>query len=149
MLNFGELIEELKLRYGYNNSNAADFLEVSKSLLLKYLTGESYPKYNNSMFMLEKMGVSLKIDYGRGAEDFDYDKFRKFISDNIDEYGLLRMELRTGMSTATLNRTRYKKDVNLNLKTIDAMATGMKLRIWFEKSYEKTSKVELINQSVF
>lgn len=136
MLDFGNLIEELKVRKGMTNTDVSLYLDVSKSLLIKYISGESYPKYEKSVPMLEKMDTELKIDYGSGVEDFDYEKFKKFISDNINEYGLLRMQLRTGMSTATLNRTRKKADVNLNLRTISCMADGMKIKLFFEKHYE-------------
>lgn len=136
MLDFGNLIEELKVRKGMTNTDVSLYLDVSKSLLIKYISGESYPKYEKSVSMLEKMDTELKIDYGSGVEDFDYEKFKKFISDNINEYGLLRMQLRTGMSTATLNRTRKKADVNLNLRTISCMADGMKIKLFFEKHYE-------------
>ena len=136
MLDFGNLIEELKVRKGMTNTDVSLYLDVSKSLLIKYISGESYPKYEKSVPMLEKMDTELKIDYGSGVEDFDYEKFKKFISDNINEYGLLRMQLRTGMSTATLNRTRKKADVNLNLRIISCMADGMKIKLFFEKHYE-------------
>lgn len=148
MLDFGNLIEELKVRKGMSNTDVSIYLDVSKSLLIKYISGESYPKYEKSLPMLEKMDVALKIDYGSGVEDFDYEKFKKFISDNISEYGLLRMQLRTGMSTATLNRTRKKEDVNLNLRTISSMADGMKIKLWFEKHYEMQTENKPVEEVV-
>lgn len=148
MLDFGNLIEELKVRKGMSNTDVSIYLDVSKSLLIKYISGESYPKYEKSLPMLEKMDVALKIDYGSGVEDFDYEKFKKFISDNISEYGLLRMQLRTGMSTATLNRTRKKEDVNLNLRTISSMADGMKIKLWFEKHYEMKTENKPVEEVV-
>lgn len=129
MTNFMEIVLSEEQSRELNTNEMCMLIDVSPSLYVKYRKGESVPKYHRAVDIFDKLGYKLTIDYGDGVEDFDYEKFLHFIADNIADYGLPKLSVMTGLSTATLNRTRYKDDVNLSIRSIFALAKGLKVNV--------------------